>query len=121
MKHRRLAEHYRAADVAVWPTQESMSMLDAVSSGLPIIVSNRVGEKDRVNGNGRMYDENDVASMVDALLSLASRDDRQALGAAGRREMLDGFNWKSYARTLEADYHDARHRKRMAHRVHLSE
>jgi glycosyltransferase involved in cell wall biosynthesis len=33
MTHRSLAEHYRAADVAVWPTQESMSMLDAASSG----------------------------------------------------------------------------------------
>ena len=111
MKHRSLAEHYRAADVAVWPTQESMSMLDAASSGLPIVVSNTVGEKDRVHGNGRMYVENDVASMVEALLSLASRDERQALGAVGRRKMLDGFNWKSYAQAVEADYRDALQRR----------
>ena len=107
MKHRSLAEHYRAADIAVWPTQESMSMLDAAATGIPIVVSHTVGEKDRVNGNGRMYQENDVASMVDALLSLASREERQGLGAVGRRKMLEGFNWKRYAKLVEADYHEA--------------
>jgi glycosyltransferase involved in cell wall biosynthesis len=112
MKHRSLAEHYRAADIAVWPTQESMSMLDAASSGLPIIVSNTVGEVERVNGNGRMYEENDVESMVAALLSLGSEADRQALGAVGRLKMLNGFSWMSYARLVEADYRDALERRR---------
>jgi len=107
MKHRSLAEHYRAADIAVWPTQESMSMLDAAASGIPIVVSNTVGEKDRVHGNGRMYQENDVSSMMEALLGLASREERQALGAVGRHKMLEGFNWKRYAKLVEADYHEA--------------
>jgi len=91
----------------VWLTQESMSMLDAASSGLPIVVSNRIGETDRVNGNGRTYVEGDVGSLADALVSLASREERRALGAAGRRKMLAGFNWKRYAQAVEADYHGA--------------
>lgn len=107
MKHRSLAEHYRAADIAVWPTQESMSMLDAAASGLPIVVSDTIGEKDRVEGNGRMYREGDVNSMVDELLSLASRETRQALGGIGRRRMLEGFNWKRYAKLVETDYREA--------------
>ena len=107
MAHRSLAAHYRAADVAVWPTQESMSMLDAAASGIPIVVSDAVGEKDRVNGNGRMYREGDVSSMVDALLSLGAREQRLGLGIVGRRKMLEGFNWKRYAKLVEADYHEA--------------
>jgi glycosyltransferase involved in cell wall biosynthesis len=107
MKHRHLAEHYRAADIAVWPTQESMSMLDASASGLPIVVSNRVGAKERVVGNGRMYEENDVASMGEALLSLSAAGERRALGAVGRGKTEAGNNWKTYARRLEADYKDA--------------
>ena len=107
MKHRSLAEHYRAADIAVWPTQESMSMLDAAATGIPIVVSDTVGEKDRVEGNGRMYRENDVASLMDALSSLASLEERRALGAVGRRKMEAGFNWKRYAKLVEADYHEA--------------
>jgi glycosyltransferase involved in cell wall biosynthesis len=112
MKHRSLAEHYRAADIAVWPTQESMSMLDAASSGLPIVVSSAIGEIERVNGNGKMYEENDVNSMVDALRSLVSAVDRHALGAAGRQKMVNGFNWRSYAQSVEADYCDALERPR---------
>ncbi|HKW01847.1 MAG TPA: glycosyltransferase family 4 protein [Vicinamibacterales bacterium] len=107
MKHRSLAEHYRAADLAVWPTQESMSMLDAASTGLPIVVSNRIGAVDRVSGNGRTYVEGDVDSLADALTSLASREERRALGAAGRRKMLAGSNWARYAQAVEADYHSA--------------
>jgi glycosyltransferase involved in cell wall biosynthesis len=107
MKHRHLAEHYRAADIAVWPTQESMSMLDASASGLPIVVSNRVGAKERVVGNGRMYEDNDVASMGEALLSLSAAGERRALGAVGRGKTEAGNNWKTYARRLEADYKDA--------------
>ena len=116
MKHRRLAEHYRAADIAVWPTQESMSMLDAAASGLPIVVSNTVGDIERVCGNGRVYEENDVNSLVEALCSLASPADRITLGAAGRRKALTGFNWRRYAQSVEADYHDALKRSRaLAH------
>lgn len=115
MKHRRLAEYYRAADIAVWPTQESMSMLDAASSGLPIVVSNRVGEAARVNGNGRMYEENDVDSLTAVLESLASPVDRHALGAEGRRKMLTGFNWALYAQAVEADY-EAALRRSKSHR-----
>jgi glycosyltransferase involved in cell wall biosynthesis len=118
MKHRDLAEHYRASDVAVWPTQESMSMLDAAASGIPIVVSSAVGEKQRVHGNGRMYAEDDVNSMVEALVSLASREERRALGAVGRRKMLDGFTWKRYARSLEADYHEAVKRLTVKGRFH---
>jgi glycosyltransferase involved in cell wall biosynthesis len=107
MTHRALAGHYRAADIAVWPTQESMSMLDAASSGLPIVVSNAIGEMDRVTGNGLTYVQEDVDSLVQALLALAPAAKREALGRAGRRKMLNGFNWKRYARELEADYHQA--------------
>ena len=33
-----LPAYFRCADVGVWPTQESMSMLDAAACGLPIVV-----------------------------------------------------------------------------------
>ena len=41
-------------------------MLDAAATGLPLIVSNTVGEAERVKGSGRMYVENDVHSLADA-------------------------------------------------------
>jgi glycosyltransferase involved in cell wall biosynthesis len=104
MTHVDLARHYRAADLGVWPRQESMSMIDAAASGVPIIVSNRIGEPGRVNGNGKMYDEDDVGDLAAVIRSFASPDERHAYGAAGRRKILDGFSWNSFARTVEADF-----------------
>lgn len=112
MRHRELADHYRASDVAVWPTQESMSMLDAASTGLPIVVSNTIGEVERVKGSGRMYVENDVTSLAEALCTLAAPAERRTLGAVGRQKMLDGFNWARYAAAVEEDYLEALRRLR---------
>ena len=86
MRHRELADYYRAADIAVWPRQESMSMLDAAASGLPIVVSDRVGEASRVTGNGLFYREDDVADLAQQLTMLESRELRRKLGLAGRNK-----------------------------------
>ena len=104
MTHVHLAQHYRAADIGVWPRQESMSMIDAAASGVPIIVSNRIGEPGRVTGNGKMYQENDATDLAAVIRSFDSPDDRKAYGGVGRRKMLEGFSWDSSARTLEADF-----------------
>jgi glycosyltransferase involved in cell wall biosynthesis len=104
MKHVDLAQHYRAADVGVWPRQESMSMIDAAASGVPIIVSNRIGEPGRVAGNGKMYEENDAADLAAVIESFAPAAERQAYGAAGRRKMVEGFSWNAFARTVAADF-----------------
>src|SRR5438128_4969712 len=103
MTHEDLAQHYRAADVAVWPKQESMSMLDAASSGLPVVVSNRIGEPGRVAGNGKMYEEDSVPSLVEVLRGVAHVDERRLCGPAGRRQRLDEFAWMRFAHTVGAD------------------
>ena len=105
MKHSDLAAHYRAADIAVWPTQESMSMLDAAASALPVIASDQMGEADRIRGNGHQYREGSVESMQEALLKLSEADVRRNLGRTGRRKMLDGFSWARFARAVETDYY----------------
>ena len=112
MTHAELAQHYRAADIGVWPRQESMSMIDAAASGVPIIVSNRIGEPGRVTGNGKMYEENDVADLAAVIRSFSSAAERQSYGAVGRRKMLEGFSWNSFARTVEADFVASLERKR---------
>ena len=104
MTHLELAKHYRAADIGVWPRQESMSMIDAAASGVPIVVSNRIGEPGRVTGNGKMYQENDTNDLMAVLRSLSNADERRAYGAVGRRKIIEGFSWNSFARIVEADF-----------------
>jgi glycosyltransferase involved in cell wall biosynthesis len=104
MTHANLAQHYRAADIGVWPRQESMSMIDAAASGVPIVVTNRIGEPGRVTGNGKMYEENDASDLAAVIKSFVSADERRAYGAVGRRKIVEGFSWNSFARTVEADF-----------------
>src|SRR5207247_669554 len=47
-----LGDLYRAADIGVWPTQESTSMIDAAACGTAIIVNDTIAAVERVEGNG---------------------------------------------------------------------
>jgi type III pantothenate kinase len=111
MTNASLARYYRAADIAVWPTQESMSMLDAAASGLPVVVSDATGEPDRVKGNGMLYRENDVDDLARILAMLGDPAERRALGRAGRERMLHGFSWRRYAGIVAKDFSDALERR----------
>ncbi len=104
MTHRELARHYRAADIAVWPRQESMSMLDAAASGVPVVASSTVGEPSRVVGNGKLYEENQLESLISVLRSFESISERRVFGTAGRQKMVDRFSWRAFGRAIERDF-----------------
>ncbi len=99
-----LANFYRAADIAVWPREDSMSMLDAASSGLPLIVSDEIGELDRIKGNGFTYKDKNVASLVSVLSKLSDKSLRKKLGIIGRKKMINSFSWTKHAKVRERYY-----------------
>ena len=104
MTHSELADLYRAADLAVWPRQESMSMLDAAASALPLIVSDAIGESDRVAGNGATYRENDLESLIASLQQLSAPELQLKFGNAGRQKMIEQFSWAQIAQSLMKDF-----------------
>lgn len=106
-RHIDLAKLYRMADIAIWPRQESMSMLDAAACGLPLIVSADIGENERVAGNGCVYRENDAADLGRAIVSLVSAEERASLAAVGRKKMREHFSWTNIAQSIVADYAQA--------------
>lgn len=104
MTHNDLAEYYRISDIAIWPTQESMSMLDAAASGLPLVVSNQIGEYDRITGNGKVYREGDLGDLCEILNSLKNKNQRENMGTAGRQKMIRNYSWINIAKIFEKDY-----------------
>ncbi len=107
MPHRDLPPYYRAADIGVWPTQESMSMLDAAACGLPIIVNDELLAKERIDGNGITYRLNDAVDLADKIRFLSDADRRRELGSVGARRMIELFSWDAMARRRFADYEAA--------------
>jgi len=81
-----LAQYYQAADIGVWPKQESTSQLDAIACGLPIILSDRVHVTERMEGNGLLYLEGSASSLADCLHEIIDPGLRQKMGGRGRGE-----------------------------------
>lgn len=105
--YRQLAKYYRAADIAVWSGNESISTLDAAACGLPVIISDAVGYRDHVEGNGLVFKYGDVEDLCRLLLHLTDPGIRERLGAHGASKMLNGWSWELRARQRLSDYQAA--------------
>ena len=101
---RDLPKYYRAADIGVWPMQESLSMLDAAACGIPIVVSDHMGDMDRVVGNGAVYKEGDVEDLAGVLHALGSKERRKKLGEVGRAKVVEKYSWIQIAEDLLEEY-----------------
>jgi glycosyltransferase involved in cell wall biosynthesis len=99
-----LPRYYRAADIGVWPREESTSMLDAAACGLPIIVSDHLEDRERFEGNGLQYKENDLSDLKRALLDLRECKVREALGAYGSAKIAETRSWRAMALARLKDY-----------------
>jgi len=99
-----LGDYFRSADVGVWPTQESMSMLDAAACGLPIVVNHTLEAPERIEGNGIRYHLNELEDLIRALLELRDPDVRKRLGDHGAEKMLRDYSWLNIARRRMRDY-----------------
>lgn len=95
------------ADAFVLPSRSegtSLVTLEAMTMGLPVIVTDRVGLSREVQqskcGLVIRYDETDLAQ---ALGEMTDRDDRQAMGERGKQCAKDNFNWDKIATNLVAE------------------
>jgi glycosyltransferase involved in cell wall biosynthesis len=104
---RELPRFYWAADIGVWPRQESTSQLDAAACGLPIILSNRVQVLERVDGNGLIYEEDNLHELVRKLEALSDPEVHRRFGAFGARKMRERFSWDRIGRQRIRDYEEA--------------
>jgi glycosyltransferase involved in cell wall biosynthesis len=102
-----LARYFRAADIGVWPTQESMSMLDAAACGLPIVVNDTLQARERIEGNGLLYRLGDHVDLARVLLSLRAAERRREMGQNGAAKMRREFGWDSVARLRLRGYEAA--------------
>lgn len=99
-----LPNYYRAADAGVWPKQESTSQLDALASGLPIIISNKVQAAERVDGCGLAYVEENIEDLQKMMIQLLDKRVRSQMGGVGAKRVAENFSWDRIARFREQAY-----------------
>jgi glycosyltransferase involved in cell wall biosynthesis len=99
-----LPNYYRAADIGVWPRQESTSQIDAAACGLPTIISDQTHVSERIAGNGLTYIENDQNDLAKKINLLVDPDKRREMGAIASKRMVELFSWESIAKKRISDY-----------------
>lgn len=95
--HDELPAFYSAADVAIWPYQETMSALEASACGLPIILRNSDIARERVAGGNGFA----CATIEEQKIALGQLIDNSALrkemGEKGVKYMQEKFCWRKIA------------------------
>jgi len=78
--HKELYKYYSSGDVGVWPKQCSLTMVEAMVCGLPVIIADDSGTPDRVSyRNGLMYRSGDVEDLEEKMKRLLDDDTRKVM------------------------------------------
>jgi glycosyltransferase involved in cell wall biosynthesis len=97
-QYKELPIYYQISDIGVWPTQESTSMLDAASCGLPIIVSSELKAIERIKGNGLQYQHNNFEDLANKIIKLyTDKNLYKKFSINGINKMKNEFSWKKIA------------------------
>jgi glycosyltransferase involved in cell wall biosynthesis len=88
-----LYKYYSAADVGVWPLQCSMTMLEAMSCGLPVIISDNSGAPERISeGNGLTYREKEIKDLAEKMEAMLNPKLRNSMSLRSR-EFAEKNDW----------------------------
>ncbi len=124
-----LAELYGNAAVFVQPSEDeglSLSLLEAMSYGLPIVASRIPGNEEALGDTGAYFEQKNIESLKAELAKLLSRPETmREYGESARKRAADLYGWESITRQTVELYeemehlrngkrYDIRHRQRVA-------
>jgi len=100
-----LSSFYSIADIGVWPREDSTSMLDALACGLPIIVSNNMMAKERIDGCGLTYIDSDAEDLANKIIKLyKNKLDYKKMSKLGSEKIQQNYSWDKIAKNRIIDY-----------------
>lgn len=109
-----LPKFYQMADIGVWAGEESTSQLDAVASGLCLVLTDHVKAYDLVDTEGgsharprivsRFFAQNDKDDLAQQLQNLFPQTIRQSLIEKGVAAIQQHYSWNIIAQNRIKDY-----------------
>jgi glycosyltransferase involved in cell wall biosynthesis len=94
-----LPTFYNAADIAIWPGTFSISIVEAMSCGLPVIIAESNWTKHNLAyQNGYSFKAGDINRLSSILIELsADNTSRKSMGQRSRRLVEDKLSWDKIA------------------------
>jgi glycosyltransferase involved in cell wall biosynthesis len=96
-----LPEYYRSADLYISTSHSdgtSISMLEALASGTPVLLTDIPGNREWVESDGEvgwLFGDGDIESLLDGILNaFENRQDLPAMGLAARQIAESRANWE---------------------------
>jgi glycosyltransferase involved in cell wall biosynthesis len=110
VKHDRVPDHYRKADILINPSLSEpfgMALVEGMASGIPVIAP-RVGGMVEIiehGATGYLVNVDDVQDLADTILHLLDEPEtRAAMGQTGRQRVMELFTWDRIVDQLLAQY-----------------
>jgi len=113
VNYENLPAYYQKSDLYVSASHSdgsSVSLLEAMASGLPALVSDIPGNKEWVipGENGWLFKDNEAGSLAEGLVSaVRSKSELATLGASGRKMTESRADWGKNKQLLEGAYQSA--------------
>lgn len=99
VNHDELPRYYNAADVGVWPGKLGITVIEAISCGLPVIVSESEATRFLIeNNNGTSLIDADASSIADAIQNYIDNPEWRDTHARNARQLAEEqLSWESIA------------------------
>jgi hypothetical protein len=108
VKDEELPNYYSSCDVFVWPAFSgiTLSVLDAMASGAPIVINNAFDAYEYVGDAAVIVEPGNVQQLADALLYILQNDDVKRIYSQKSIKRAELFSWEKMVKETLDLYND---------------
>lgn len=110
VKNKDLNKYYNSADIGVWPGDHSITVIEAVSSGLPVIVPSNVKAYNILTNNksAKSFERGNAKSLANQInILIESEATRRNITNHAQILIKECLSWKAVAKKTIKIYNDA--------------
>jgi len=103
VRNHKLVEYYNASDLGIWPGNSSVTIIEAMSCGLPVILPERISYKQTSdhllkNKNGASFKRGSVSDLAKTIRKIVTDKNLRRMGNRSRKLVEKEYSWKQLAK-----------------------